>query len=220
MRRFEASSLYEKMSGEMNEVMNKNILDLQKRGVIPTEIQLSKKLDHWSNSKVYIDVRKWLHNDMLQKLEISEKIETQNKRSIKPNDYLHLFIQQILKKDYQSEVVSRLRESFKKGKITANITEDDYKELSNKITNESILSNAGNWLKGRLLSSYKSEFVNNYVNYKVSPYRPAHHYPNSSQDPEVILENLLRTECAKLDSSLAITMEDKILREIVRTYVA
>lgn len=231
VRRQEASKLFDLHRKQIKQKMKENMEDLQRRGIIPDRVSYPESLSNCTNHIGFQETRRQQQSEFIKKLELAEKMELNNKApstfrenylktqkvaTLNPNDYLSIFNAQLLKPDYKTECVEKLKEVFS---ADASISDDDIHNLAISMLNENILQSANGWLRQKLLISYKEHFIENYINYKVSPYRPAYQLASHSEDPDQVLENMLWAEVAKLNGNLAINQDQQILRLVLKTYI-
>ncbi len=220
IRKIEAAQLFDKQLPEITKLMETNLSDLQKRGVLPEEKPFPEHLVHLKQSAGYLNSEKWQKEECLKLLEIYEKTEKENHQIMTPQVYMQIFSSQLLKPDLKANLIKKLRESYAATNTVQLLSEDDLKDLANKIINQAILHSVTHWLKDRLLKSYKEQFIHNYVNKQISPYKPANANPNLHDDPEALLESMLSREIHAMNSKLMLGLDEKIIHQIVRTYVA
>lgn len=231
VRRQEASRLFDLNRKQIKQRMKENIQDLQRRGIIPEKVHYDESLSNCMNNIGFLEIRRLQQLEFTRKLELAEKMDLDNKGpatfrenymktqkvvTLSPNDYLSIFNAQLLKPDYKTECMEKLKEVFS---ADPRVTESDIHNLATSMLNENILQCANGWLRQKLLLSYKEHFIENYINYKVSPYRPAYHLPNDNEDPDQLLENMLWAEVAKLNGNLAVNQDQQILRLVLKTYI-
>lgn len=235
VRRQEASNLFDEKENQMNKLMKKNIEDLQRRGILPNQVDCPENLQAWAHHPAVQELCKAQQVEFDKKLSLAETIEVNNKKPatmlehflntektlvLKPNDYLSIFNNQLLKPDYKTELQEKIKEVLRSEGIETRLTVNEMSNLATSLLNENILLAANSWLKRKLLCSYKEHFIENYVGYKASPYRPNYHLATDDDDPDVLLENMLCDEIAKLNGNLAVNQDQRILRLVLQAYVA